>query len=159
MIATVLSPATQYAIESIASCRADGVEALLAAHYHEIARYPDIPLDVDWARYEQAELNGTLRVMTARQGRLLVGYAAYLVAPHWHYKGSLQAIQDVLYVHPDYRGSRVGYKLIAMADQYLALEGVQVVYQHSKIAHPIGAVLARQGYEPIDLIYGKRLDR
>lgn len=159
MTTSVLAPATDYRLECVTSCREDGVEALLAAHWHEIAHYPDIALDVDWQRYDAAESAGHLRVFTARQAGKIVGYAVYFVNTNAHYKGSLQATQDVLFVHPDHRNTRVGYKLIAIADRHLAFEGVQVVYQHSKIAHPIGSILQRQGYELIDQIYGKRLDR
>jgi hypothetical protein len=49
--------------------------------------------------------------------------------------------------------------LIRYADMQLKEDGVQVVYHHSKVAHNIGPLLERMGYEAVDLIYAKRLDK
>ena|SRR5437660_11181995 len=149
----------QYARETLAQVRASGVDELLGRHWLEIAHYPDIPLDVDWKVYEGVEADGKLRAYTARVDGVLIGYASYFVNHNPHYRSSLQATQDVLYLAPEYRKSRIGYRLIAFADAQLAAEGVQAVYQHSKAAHDIGPILERQGYELVDLLYAKRLDR
>src|SRR5699024_275904 len=78
---------------------------LLEAHYHEVAHYQDIPLCPDRERYEAVEANGMLRLYTARDDAgALVGYAVFFVQTNAHYATSLQAVQDVLFVHPDYRG-------------------------------------------------------
>lgn len=148
-----------YARESLEAVRASNLDELLRRHWHEIAHFPDIPLSVDWEAYEGVEATGKLRAYTARADGELVGYAAYFVNRNPHYKSSLQAFQDVLYVAPEHRKGRIGYKLIAFADAQLAAEGVQVTYQHSKVVHDIGAILERQGYELVDAVYAKRLDR
>lgn len=152
------SRAVRYARASLAQVRAAGVDALIERHYREIAHFKDIPLDLDWVVYQAAEEAGRLRIFTARAGVELVGYGAYIVTRNRHYKGSLQAIQDALFLAPERRGLLVGYQLIAFADRELAGEGVQVTYQHSKVAHPMDAVLKRQGYELVDTLWAKRLD-
>jgi GNAT superfamily N-acetyltransferase len=138
----------------------DEVMPLLEAHWREISANLDIPLDVDKAGYLALENAGMLRVFTARsEGRVsnpIVGYAVYFIKYNLHYKSSLQALQDVLFVHPDHRGS--GGKLIMWADAQLRDEGVQVVYHHIKAAHNFGPVLERIGYKLVDLIYQRRLD-
>lgn len=159
MVESVNGSVPGFAREDLASVRASGVEILLVEHFHEIAHFKDIPLDVDWAAYEGAERSGRLRIFTARAGEALAGYAAYFVSHSPHYRGSLQAVQDVLYLKPEYRRARVGIGLIAYADVMLAAEGVQVTYQHSKIAFPIDPVLVRLGYERVDSIWARRLDR
>lgn len=89
----------------------------------------------------------------------LIGYCVYFVKHAPHYAASIQAAQDVLYVARSHRGG-TGYRFIAWCDEQLAAEGVQVVYQHAKVAHPaLGRILERQGYEAVDVIYAKRLDR
>ncbi len=155
---SILSPRCDYQLDTIESCRADGIEDLLRRHKNEIAHYQDIPLDVDWQRYEDAEKAGVFRVMTARLGSKIIGYVCFFVMPHAHYKGSLTAVQDVLYVDPDYRHGRTGYRLIQLADDYLRAEGVQITMHHYKVTHPIGSLLMRQGYQLIDFVAGKRLD-
>lgn len=139
---------------------------LLERHKAEIAHYPDIPLDVDTDRYRMAENAGTLRIYTARLNRgpseplTLMGYGVFFVNTNAHYRSSLQAVQDVLYVDPDQRLGRVGIDLIRFCDRELRRDGVQAVYHHVKLAHPaLGVLLAREGYEHVEAIYSKRLDR
>jgi len=135
----------------------DEIRPLIIEHYEEIAHYQDIPLDPDWDAYAAASRAGNIRVFTARAGGRLIGYAVFFVRMNLHYKSSLQAVQDILFVHPDHRGQ--GLRLIRYADRYLKAEGVQVVYQHIKAAHNFGPALERMGYELMDLIYSKRLDK
>ena len=139
---------------------------LIQRHKAEIAHYADIPLDVDTTKYELSEKQETLRVYTARLNNgassplTLIGYSVFFVGPNPKYKSSIQAVEDALYVDPDQRNGRVGLDLIHYTDSELRREGVQAVYRHQKLAHPaLGVLLAKEGYEQIDLIWGKRLDR
>jgi hypothetical protein len=71
----------------------------------------------------------------------------------------LQANQDVLFVAREYRGS-TGKGLLDFSEADLKALGVQVVYQHIKArSRNLGRLLRLRGYEHIDEIYGKRLDR
>lgn len=149
----------QYKRESLAEVRAAGVERLLERHWAEIAHFKDIPLSVDWAAYEAAEASGALRLFTARVDRQLVGYACYLVRAAPHYLSSVQAVQDVLFLAPEYRKGGLGAELVLYSERELAGEGVQAIYQYSKVAHPMDALLTRLGYERIETTWAKRLDR
>ena len=51
------------------------------------------------------------------------------------------------------------YLDVRYSERELAGEGEQAIYQHSKVAHPMDALLTRLGYERIDTIWAKRLDR
>lgn len=128
---------------------------LLLSHYKEIARFKDIELEPDFNEYQALDDIGVLRIFTARKAGNLVGYAVYFVRSNPHYKSSLQAVQDILFIHPKHRGT--GGKLIRYCDDELRKVGVQVVYHHVKKKHNFGPMLERMGYELIDLIYGKRL--
>ena len=143
--------------ESFALSWADA-RPLLHKHWIEIAYYQDIPLDPDVERYQALDDSGKLRIYTARVDNRLVGYAVFFVSLHPHYKTSLQASEDVLYLDPDYRRWHLGSSLIDYAERELAGEGVAAIYQHVKAKHPaLGAILTSKGYELIDLIYGKRI--
>ena len=134
---------------------------LLEAHYLEIAHYQDIPLKPDWARYQKAAELGVLRIFTIRQGRDLVGYQVFFVNVNPHYSTSLQAAVDIVYLDPSLRGKMIGYRFIAWCDEQLKAEGVQVSIHHLKARKDLnyGHMLERQGYELMDLIYVKRLDK
>lgn len=130
---------------------------LLTKHWQEVAHFKDIPLEPDFATYEKLEEMGMIRAYTARTGEAqLVGYAVYFVKSNIHYKSSLQASQDVLFIDPNVRG--FGAKFILWCDKQLKQEGCDAVYQHVKSAHNFGAMLERLGYSLVDLIYTKRLN-
>jgi GNAT superfamily N-acetyltransferase len=130
---------------------------LLVAHWQEIAHYQDIPLDPDIDAYLRMEKQGLVRAFAARRDGRLIGYAIYFVKHNPHYQASLQASQDILYLDPDHRGQ--GLRFVRWCDEQLAAEGVQAVYHHVKASHNFGPALARMGYELVDLIYARRLDR
>jgi GNAT superfamily N-acetyltransferase len=134
------------------------IEPLLQMHFAEIAHFQDIPLDPDIGFYRRAEVAGGLRIFTARSDGVLIGYAIFFVRQSAHYRGSRQAMQDILFVAPEKRGSTVGPRLITYCDNALRDEGVQVVYHHVKAAHDFSSLLKRLGYQLVDHIYARRLD-
>ena len=130
---------------------------LLMAHWEEIAHYKDIPLDPDFEQYAKCEQSGMLRCYTARiDENALVGYAVFFVRSNPHYKTSIQASQDILFISKNHRG--MGGRFIKWCDEELRSEGVAVVYHHIKAAHNFGPMLERFGYELVDLIYSRRLN-
>ena len=134
----------------------DEIKPLLEMHWREIAHYQDIELAPDWEFYLSVP---SVRVYTVRQDRELIGYGVFFLGPNRHYKHSIQAVQDILFVHPAYRFGRIGYRLIAFCDEQAKAEGAQAIYHHVKAAHDFGPLLKRLGYETVDLIYARRLDR
>lgn len=129
---------------------------LVESHYKEIAHYQDIPLEPDIDLYIKMEDAGIIKVFTARIEGELIGYAVFIIKQNPHYKNSLQAIQDVIYIDPKSRG--FGFRFITWIDIQLASMGVQVAYQHVKAAYNFGPMLERIGYKLIDHVYGRRLD-
>lgn len=150
------------------------IKPLISAHWEEIAHFKDIPLDPDFALYQKIQDAGNIRVFTVRdhedhapdpscpmdgnvcEVKKLVGYALYFTKVNLHYKSSNQAVQDILFIHPDHRGA--GRKFIAWCDEQLRAEGIQAVYQHMKAKHNFGPMLERIGYELQDLVYVRRLN-
>lgn len=132
---------------------------LFHLHYIGVAHFQDIELAPDYDNYLKLAEIGMLRVFTAREeDNALIGYAIFFVRHNLHYKNSLQAVQDILFIHPEKRG--FGAKFIAWCDLQLQLEGVQATYHHVKVRPDLNfsPLLEKQGYQLIDLIYGKRLD-
>lgn len=137
----------------------DEMKDLFRGHYEEIAFYKDIALDPDERAYVELARRGMLRIYTVRDAGALVGYVMFLVRPNPHYQGSLNAVQDVLYLKPEYRRGLTGVRLLKLAERRLAAEGVQVVYHHVKATNRVGELLGRLGYELVDQLYAKRLDK
>lgn len=164
LIVDVMAPAYRalrgvyYQEERVSGIWAE-LEPLLEAHWAEIARYQDIKLDPDVEAYERLEAEGKVRCYTARDGGALIGYAVFFVRGNLHYRNSLQAIQDVLFVLPQHRAGLAGVRLIKVAEERLKALGVQVVYHHAKRTNRVGELLERLGYELVDGLYAKRLDK
>lgn len=147
-------PEITFARESMSQVMGE-IRPLLEAHWQEIAQFPDIPLDPDYEQYARAEAAGQLRIYSAR-AESLVGYAIYIVGPAWHYRQSLQARQDILFLLPEYRRGRTGLKLIQYTEEQLQAEGVQVVYQQFKAWLDFSPLLKR--HLLTGSVYARRLN-
>jgi GNAT superfamily N-acetyltransferase len=133
------------------------IESLIQIHHDEVAHDKDIELDPDWDMYRKLEETGYMRSFTARfESRSLIGYCLFFVNSDMHNKNSIQAHQDILFIHPTYRG--FGHKFIEWCDQQLKQDGVQVVYHHTKEKHNFGGMLETLGYQLCEHIYSRRLD-
>jgi hypothetical protein len=132
---------------------------LLFGHWREVAHFDDIPLAPARDVYLASADAGIIRCCVARDGGAMVGYAVFFVRPNPHYATSVQAVQDVFYLDPQLRGV-TGVRFLQFCEAELRAEGVQVMYHHAKVAPhlPMGRILARLGYEPVDTIFAKRLD-
>ncbi len=129
---------------------------LLEEHWAEVAHYKDIKLNPDIELYLSIQDKGMLRLFTARkENGELVGYNLFFIKHNGHYKQSLNASQDIIFVRKTQRG--FGLKFIEWCDDQLRIEGIDVVYHHVKAAHNFGPKLEKQGYELVDLIYAKKL--
>lgn len=135
-----------YQVETFEQCIED-IKPLLKAHYREICSHPELlVLDPDYDRYRQIEDAGMLRIFTARMGAELIGYFISVVMPHIHYRQTVYAHNDILYLDPAHRGGRTGYKLFVEAIRDLKRGGADVVVIHMKTAHPFRPLLSRLGF-------------
>lgn len=149
-----------FARETVCAEFLEEMRPLLERHYHEIAHYQDIKLEPNFAKYIDMDRAGNLRVFTARdEERKLIGYGVFFVTHNMHYQGSLQASQDIIFIEKSTRGRGMGRDFINWCDFQLRNEGVQVVYHHVKQKHNFGPMLETLGYQLVDLIYGRRLDK
>jgi len=147
-----------YQTESLLPSLRDEIMPLLELHWHEIALNKDIPLSIDWEKYQQAYDAGNMLICTARDEGILIGYSVFFVHSHLHYKENLFAVQDILFIDPAYRNSRAGIGVIRFSEQVLKESGVSVVMHHMKTAHDFSPLMERLGYDFVEKIYSKRLN-
>lgn len=134
------------------------LKPLFIKHWQEIAHYKDIPLNPDYDKYLKMEEWGVLKLYTVRDdSNELIGYAAFIISFHPHYKESLQAIEDIIFIRQDRRG--IGKIFISWCDEQLKLLNVQEVVHHVKFAHDWSQVLIKMGYEKTEMRLSKRLDK
>lgn len=144
-----------YAEETLATAL-DDTKPLLVKHWHEIAwRQDKIPLDPDYVRYHKAEELKTLRIYTARkESGELVGYALWFVSTLMHYKQTLCAVNDIIYVDEAYRGG-VGARLLKFSELELKKLGVQVMSLHIKKILDWSPLAAALGFEHTESTHHK----
>lgn len=135
----------------------DELLPILKEHYFEIAHYKDIKFEPNVAEYFKLEDLGFLKTFTARENGELIGYNVFFIKRNMHYKSSLQATNDIIFIRKDRRG--FGKNFINWCDDELRKIGVQICYHHIKFSQDWSPMLERIGYEKIDIIMGKRLDK
>lgn len=138
--------------------RPQGLAALLEAHVAELATYPDLMrLSPDWDRYQALDEAGVLVLLWAWRGDELVGYACTIVTPHLHYSDLVVASNDVLYVLPEHRASRVGLALMRETMTRARDLGAQLMLWHAKQQTALDVLLQRRGLRVQDVIYSEVL--
>lgn len=148
--------------EPIDALRADGVEQMLYNHWREVGIDHDaVPLDPDWERAYAMEAAGMLFSAALRNNGRLIGYNSFAVSPHLHYRSSLYAFNDIIYVDPRERGS-AGIRLVRGTEKMLKELGVKKIVYHTKLHVHIGSgnglvgdFLNRLGYTHFENCYCK----
>lgn len=131
---------------------------LIDLHYKEIAlNQSKVKLNPDWALYADLEAEGKLKIFTARDAGVLVGYFVVVVGVNMHYKDHLFACNDIIYLHKDYRRGFAGVKLIKFAKACLTEDGVSVLTINTKVHQPFDKLLERLGFNLIERVYSSYL--
>jgi GNAT superfamily N-acetyltransferase len=132
-------------VESFAE-HLDELKTILPTHHAELALFKDkMPLDPQFDLYIARERAGELLFVTLREDAALVGYWISFIAPGLHYRSTLTATMDILYVHPDHRGNGGGFKLADVVKAELVRRGVKVWWAGSKNHKEIAWFLERLG--------------
>lgn len=74
------------------------------------------------------------RVWAGRDGPTLVGYLAFFIQPHLHYRRTLHAVEDLFMLAAPYRKGMNGYRMFTTAIDALREIGVKRVILHTKVA-------------------------
>lgn len=148
--------------ESLSKCMEEIKPILRHEHWEEVGHYKDIPIDMEWDKYFWLESVGKLRCYTVRsplneefKEYVLQGYAFFIVDTHLHYKTTLVAGQDILYVRKSCRG--IGKDFMKWCDEQLKAEGVVTVTHHAKPWFNYGNLFEKLGYEKAETIWARRL--
>lgn len=151
-----------YSREKLSECQDEIQPILRNEHWEEVGHYRDIPIDMEWDKYRQLEEMGKLRCYTVREyidesctETILKGYAFFIVDNHLHYKSTLVANQDILFVRKAYRG--IGRWFLEWCDEQLKAEGVVTVTHHAKPWFDYGTLFEKLGYEKAETIWARRL--
>lgn len=135
----------------------EDILSLSHAHHQEVVDYENEPLDINTDHYRKLDQHDHIMVFTARKRGKLIGYGVFIISSHPHYRKTIRAMQDSIFIHPKEREGWLGYKFLRFCDDQLRQAGVKYVYQTHGSKKNIGPLLGKLGYEPIELVWMRKL--
>jgi hypothetical protein len=129
------------------------VPPLFEAHHAEMTPHP-FKLNPKWEMYTEMERQGSLVVLTARDGEKLVGYSAFFVGQHRHFEDVGVAENDLLYLAEQHRKT-AALGFLRFAEKTLKALGVQYISYHSRPINNLSLILQRLGYADVQVMRGK----
>lgn len=133
---------------------------LFESHWRELGPFRDrMPLSPNLPIYSYLETANQLVTLTARHNGKLVGYLIAKTGPGLHYSKTNQAITDLPYVLPEFRGRGIVVRLFKAAEEIFKAQNVGPWFAGSKINSPLHPSMDRLlrwiGMEPQDIQYSK----
>ena len=133
-------------------------DSLFEEHYEEVARNKEVMvLKPNWPMYYATEKVGALFIHVAMQNDVFVGYSINFVSNHFHYADLKYCQNDVLFIKKEFRGGRVGLKLMKVTEQHAKSLGCKLMLWHCKENTPLNQILPRLNYGVQDIIYSKEI--
>lgn len=117
----------------------------------EVAKFP---VDPDWTQLLRMAVAGNLRVLTVRDGKILVGVAITVVGGHLMNKTMLQGVTALIWLDPVYRRGWFGAKFVKVNRNMLIKAGIKrLCISHSPKDLRLAAVYRRAGYKLDEFSY------
>lgn len=134
------------------------IKPIVEKHSAEIDRYLDkIELSPAYDKYIELYQNGLLHCYTVRDDGILIGYYVSIILPHMHYSKDLYAINEILYVDPDYRKSEVAGEMFSRVESIYRDKGVSVMLFNMKTDHKFSGLADSLGFDEAEVVYSKCL--
>lgn len=147
----------EFKIEPVLECK-DEMLSLLDEHYEELTLNKEVvKLNPDWEEYHKREINNKFVFISMRESGKLIGYSAWFIGPHIHYKDLVVAVNDVIFLKKEYRSGTNGIKLLKKSEEIVKGLGVNKITWHIKESNNFIPILKRMRYSTEDIIVGKIL--
>jgi GNAT superfamily N-acetyltransferase len=154
----VLKPRVEISEEQYTEALYEEALPLARLQWEEIANYRElIPLSPRKDVYLASAKAGHLLFLTARFDGVLIGYAIFFIVYTAHYGKSLFAVNDIIYVLPEYRKGSVGVRLVKESERETKKRGAMLIRFHCKLTNDFASLLDRLGYNTDEISKGKLL--
>lgn len=131
---------------------------LLQRHWEEVALDQDtVPLDPIWDGYALMDSKDLLVITTARLDGVLIGYVSHFITQNLHYRSLKLADNDIFWLAPEHRVSRIGLDLLRAAERECRAMGCNKITMKEKIHVPLGRLFEFLGYREIERLHAKTL--
>lgn len=136
----------------------DVLSGLFNDHWEESAKNKELMvLKPDYAKYKYLEDHGSLFCLFAYLNGVIVGYSVNILTSHLHYADLNVAQNDIVFVHPDYRNSPLGIRLIKETHKAVKAKNMSIMVWHAKPGTPLDCILPRLGCSHHENIYTRVL--
>lgn len=130
------------------------IKEMTLDHFDELSLVKGkLTLDIDLEFYEKMDSVGCLECFAVKDGEEWVGYALFFVMPtHYRYKTKSMAMNDILYLKPEYRKGRAGISVLKNINVYLQTK-YDIITYHVKDKNDFSPILIRDGFVKQDTAY------
>ncbi len=133
-------------------------EHLFEPHYDEIARNKQVmKLKPNWPYYHSIDDLGWLFIYLAMQDDVCIGYSMNILMHHLHYADLRVCQNDVLFVKKEFRGGRLGLRLLKATEDHAKSEGCKLMLWHAKENTALAKLLPKLKYGVQEIMYSKEL--
>lgn len=133
------------------------LKLLFPIHWQEAKFDEDNKLDMNYEVYLKAEENGSLIFISLKDKEKLIGYFTGLVYNSLHCKNDKWIMQDLIFVHPDYRKKFGGIKLLKKLEEISKQLGVKRILLCSRSHLDISPIFKKMGYKIGEIYYTKTI--
>lgn len=144
-----------YRVESLRVALSE-VKELVGVHHQEVED-GKWKINPDWNRMVRANEDGSYLFIAVRDDERLVGYSADWITDNLHYKGRKSAVNDGVYMAPDYRHFGLTEALLMKVKEELRVLGVDSHSVTLKVKNPCRTLMEQLGYVNQELIWFTRL--
>ena len=122
-------------------------DPLFEEHYEEIARNKQImKLKPNYQLYEALNSTGWLFIYVAMRDDVCIGYSMNIMMHHLHYADLRIAQNDILFVKKEFRGGRLGLRLLKVTEDHARSEGCKLMLWHAKENTALAELLPKLKY-------------
>ena len=150
----------EFGFEPLETALDDGLLELVNRHYDEIARDKDrVPLAIDLEEYIKMEDDGRVKLFTAREDGVLVGYILFYFFCPERYRTTLYVEDSMYWLGPELRKGWNGLKFLSAAKQALPRPcKLQMRVKLSFANGEVGNLMEKIGLKPIEMVYSEFLE-
>ena len=133
-------------------------DPLFEEHYEEIARNKQVmKLKPNYHLYEALNSTGWLFIYVAMQDDVCIGYSMNIMMHHLHYADLRIAQNDILFVKKEFRGGRLGLRLLKATEDHARSEGCKLMLWHAKENTALAKLLPKLKYGVQEIMYSKEI--
>ena len=133
-------------------------DPLFEEHYEEIARNKQVmKLKPNYQLYEALNSTGWLFIYVAMRDDVCIGYSMNIMMHHLHYADLRIAQNDILFVKKEFRGGRLGLRLLKATEDHARSEGCKLMLWHAKENTALAELLPKLKYGVQEIMYSKEI--